>query len=247
MRRAVAPSNRVRVRWPARKKRYDESSFSGHGPFETKTKSEIDMRLRILILLAVSFSIVVNGLPSTAVADIFVRTHQDGHKEFTNRPSGPGWIFHMNESGYEPMIQFSKEGKPKSIDEIITEIAKEFAIDASLVKAIVLAESNCNPLAQSPKGAQGLMQLMPATAKGLKVDKPFDPRENIIGGVKYIKGLMASYGDLRLALAAYNAGPGAVEKYAGIPPYRETINYVEKVIRHYNKFRRDPTLRVAGG
>jgi soluble lytic murein transglycosylase-like protein len=195
------------------------------------------MRLRILILLAVSFSFVVNGLPSAAEADIFVRTHQDGHKEFTNRPSGPGWIFHMNESGYEPVIQFSKEGKPKSIDEIITEISKEFAIDASLVKA----------MAQSPKGAQGLMQLMPATAKGLKVDKPFDPRENIIGGVKYIKGLMASYGDLRLALAAYNAGPGAVQKYAGIPPYRETINYVEKVIRHYNKFRRDPTLRVAGG
>ena len=144
------------------------------------------------------------------------------------------------------MIQFSKGGKPKSIDEIVTEIAKEFAVDASLVKAIITAESNCNPLAQSPKGAQGLMQLMPATAKGLKVDKPFDPRENIIGGVKYIKGLMASYGDLRLALAAYNAGPGAVQKYAGIPPYRETINYVEKVIRHYNKFRRDPTLKSSG-
>ena len=175
------------------------------------------MRLRILILLAVSFSFVVSGLPSTAEADIFVRTHQDGHKEFTNRPSGPGWIFHMNESGYEPMVQFSKEGKPKSIDEIITEIAKEFAIDASLVKAIVLAESNCNPLAQSPKGAQGLMQLMPATAKGLKVDKPFDPRENIIGGVKYIKGLMASYGDLRLALAAYNARTRGCSEICGDP------------------------------
>jgi soluble lytic murein transglycosylase-like protein len=197
--------------------------------------------------LAVSIGFLVGGLPGTAQADIFVRTHQDGHKEFTNRPSGPGWIFHMTESGYEPMIQFSKGGKPKSIDEIIGEIAREFAVDASLVKAIVTAESNCNPNAKSAKGAQGLMQLMPATAKGLKVEKPFDPRENIIGGVKYIKGLMASYGDLKLALAAYNAGPGAVQKYAGIPPYRETINYVDKVIRYYNKFRRDPTLRVAGG
>jgi soluble lytic murein transglycosylase-like protein len=204
------------------------------------------MRLRILILLTILGNLVVGGWPDTAQADIFVRTHRDGHKEFTNRPSGPGWIFHMTESGYEPMIQFSKEGKPKSIDEIIAEIAKEFTIDANLVKAIITAESNCNPLAKSPKGAQGLMQLMPATAKGLKVAKPFDPRENIIGGVKYIKGLMASYGDLRLALAAYNAGPGAVEKYAGIPPYRETINYVEKVIGYYNKFKRDPTLRVAG-
>jgi len=205
------------------------------------------MRLRILILLAASVCAVAGGLPGHAEADIFVRTHKNGHKEFTNRPSGPGWIFHMTESGYAPMVQFSKGGKPKSIDEIIKEIAKEFAIDASLVKAIVTAESNCNPLAKSPKGAQGLMQLMPATAKGLKVTKPFDPRENIIGGVKYIKGLMASYGDLRVALAAYNAGPGAVQKYAGIPPYRETINYVEKVIGYYNKFRRDPTLKVAGG
>jgi soluble lytic murein transglycosylase-like protein len=201
----------------------------------------------LLGFLAVSVTFLVGGLPDTVQADIFVRTHQDGQKEFTNRPSGPGWIFHMTESGYEPMIQFSKGGKPKSIDEIIGEIAREFAVDASLVKAIVTAESNCNPNAKSAKGAQGLMQLMPATAKGLKVEKPFDPRENIIGGVKYIKGLMASYGDLRLALAAYNAGPGAVQKYAGIPPYRETINYVDKVIRYYNKFRRDPTLRVAGG
>jgi soluble lytic murein transglycosylase-like protein len=240
------------------------------GPHEKEARAERDMRLRIspretlepngnkallkwalsmpifLSVLALSVSLLFSGLPNAAQADIFVRIHQDGHKEFTNRPSGPGWIFHMTESGYEPMVQFSKKGKPKSIDEIITEIAKEFAIDASLVKAIITAESNCNPNAKSAKGAQGLMQLMPATAKGLKVEKPFDPRENIVGGVKYIKGLMASYGDLRLALAAYNAGPGAVQKYAGIPPYRETINYVEKVIRYYNKFRRNPTLRVAG-
>ncbi len=112
------------------------------------------MRLRILILLAVSLTFVFGRLPGEAEADIFVRTHQDGHKEFTNRPSGPGWLFHMSESGYEPMIQFSKGGKPKSVDEIITEIAKDFAIDASLVKAIVTAESNCNPLAKSAKGAR---------------------------------------------------------------------------------------------
>ena len=110
------------------------------------------MRLRILILLAVSFSFVVGGLPSTAVADIFVRTHQDGHKEFTNRPSGPGWIFHMNESGYEPVVQFSKGGKPKSIDEIITEIAKEFAIDASLVKAIVTRSQIVTHWLSRPRG-----------------------------------------------------------------------------------------------
>lgn len=204
------------------------------------------MRFGILILLAASLSLAISTVPGTAQADIFVRTHEDGQKEFTNRPSGPGWIFYMTESGYEPTIRFSKAGKPKSLDEIINEIAKEYEVDACLVKAIVTAESNCNPLAKSAKGAQGLMQLMPATAKGLKVDKPFDPRQNVVGGVKYIKGLMASYGDLRLALAAYNAGPAAVHKYLGIPPYRETINYVERVIRYYNKFKRNPALKIAG-
>lgn len=179
-------------------------------------------------------------------ADVYERTHQNGVKEFTNRPSGPGWIYYMTESGSQPIIEFVKEGKPKSIDEIVTEIASKFSIDASLVKAIIMAESKCDPNAVSRKGAQGLMQLMPSTAKNLNVNRPFDPRENIIGGVKYIKGLMASYGKLELALAAYNAGPGAVQKYAGIPPYRETIDYVKKVIGYYEKFKKDPTLRIAG-
>ncbi|MBI4964877.1 MAG: lytic transglycosylase domain-containing protein [Desulfomonile tiedjei] len=151
----------------------------------------------------------------------------------------------MSEDGSQPMVQFAIQGKPKSLDEIVSEIASKFQIEASLVKAIIVAESNCNPSAVSRKGAQGLMQLMPSTAKVLKVDKPLDPRENIIGGVKYIKGLLASYGDLRLALAAYNAGPGTVQKYAGIPPYRETIDYVKRVIAHYKKFKKDPTLRLA--
>jgi len=192
--------------------------------------------------------ILVISVTSVCVqADIYVRIHQDGRKEFTNRPSGPGWVFHMTESGYEPIIRFSERGHPRSIDDIVSEIAEKFSIDGNLVKAIIKAESNCNPSAVSSKGAQGLMQLMPATAKSLNVSKPLDPRDNIIGGVKYIKGLMASYGDLKLALAAYNAGPGAVQKYAGIPPYRETINYVTRVIRYYKEFKDDPTLRVAGG
>lgn len=205
------------------------------------------MGLRTFIaLLILTAAFAAPGTALDARADIFVRIHQDGRKEFTNRPSGTGWMFHMTESGYEPVVRFSERGKPKSIDEIVAEIAEKFDIDAGLVKAIIKAESNCNPSAVSPKGAQGLMQLMPSTAKDLNVSRPFDPRENIIGGVKYIKGLMASYGDLRLALAAYNAGPGTVQKYAGIPPYRETMNYVKKVIRYYKEFKQDPSLRVAG-
>lgn len=204
------------------------------------------MNLRLLLFLPLLVACFGGTFSSEARGDIYVRTHMDGFKEFTNRPSGPGWIFHMSESGEEPIIIFSKSGKPKDIDEIVSEISMKFNIEASLVKAIILAESNCNPLAVSRKGALGLMQLMPSTAKDLNVSNAFDPRENILGGVKYIKGLLASYGDLKLALAAYNAGPGAVQKYAGIPPYRETINYVEKVIRYYMKFRSDPTLKVSG-
>lgn len=204
------------------------------------------MKPCISTILAASVAIAVAILSVDAAADIYVRTHKDGHKEFTNRPSGPGWVFHMKESGYTPMITFTRAGKPKTIDEIIREIAAEYEIDADLVKAVITVESNSDPRAVSRKGAQGLMQLMPATARDLNVRRPFDPRENIIGGVKYIKGLMASYGDLRLALAAYNAGPGAVNKYAGIPPYRETINYVKRVLRCYKRFRKESKLHVAG-
>ncbi|MBI5250439.1 MAG: lytic transglycosylase domain-containing protein [Desulfomonile tiedjei] len=202
------------------------------------------MKLRFLLFLFVLSCLA--AFSDEAMSDVYVRTHKDGNKEFTNRPSGPGWIFYMSESGEEPVIHFAKAGKPKGIDEIVSEIAMKFNIESSLVKAIILAESNCDPMAVSRKGAQGLMQLMPSTAKDMNVANAFDPRENILGGVKYIKGMLASYGDLKLALAAYNAGPGAVQKYAGIPPYRETINYVEKVIRYYNKFKNDPTLRVSG-
>ncbi|MEW6136754.1 MAG: lytic transglycosylase domain-containing protein [Thermodesulfobacteriota bacterium] len=190
---------------------------------------------------------IITLTPCVSEADVYVRMHKDGRKEFTNRPSGQGWIFYMTESGDQLEIRFEKaEGQPKSIDEIVSEISSKFGIEASLVKAIITVESNCRPSAVSPKGAQGLMQLMPRTAQELKVSQPLDPRENIVGGVKYIKGLLASYGDLRLALAAYNAGPGAVEKYAGIPPYRETINYVKKVLKYYRIYKSDPTLKIAG-
>ncbi len=185
-------------------------------------------------------------LSGDAWAEIFVRTHKNGHKEFTNCPSGPGWVFYRMDSGYKPRVKLSKAGKPKSIDEIIHEISTEFDVDPALVKAIVVAESNCNPKAISRKGAQGLMQLMPQTCKSLNVNRPLDPRENIAGGVKYIKGLLASYGDLRLALAAYNAGPGAVKKYEGIPPYRETISYVKRVIRYFKKFKKTKSMAIAG-
>ncbi|MBM4326552.1 MAG: lytic transglycosylase domain-containing protein [Deltaproteobacteria bacterium] len=200
-----------------------------------------------LAIAALCAAVWIAGLLGEACADIYVRTDKAGHKEFTNRPSGPGWIFYAREDGFMPVIKFAERGKAKPIDQIIGEIAREFDIDPALVKAIIAVESNHKPDAVSRKGAKGLMQLMPATAKKLKVESPLDPRENIIGGVKYIKGLMAAYGDLSLALAAYNAGPGAVKKYAGIPPYRETINYVKRVLHHYHEYKKGGKVLVADG
>jgi hypothetical protein len=112
----------------------------------------------------------------------------------------------------------------------VAEIAARHKVDAALVRAVMHAESHFNPLAISRKGAQGLMQLMPATAGDLGVLDPFDPRENIEGGVAYLAQMLGRFnGDERLAAAAYNAGPGAVQRHGGVPPFAETQVYVERV------------------
>lgn len=128
---------------------------------------------------------------------------------------------------------------PKTYYELIQQASEEFQIDANLIRAICLVESNFNPSATSPKGAMGLMQLMPETAKELGIHNPYDPKENIWGGVRYFKSLLQKYdGNLELALAAYNAGPGSVEKYNGIPPYPETQNFVKNVLEYFKEFSR---------
>ena len=115
-------------------------------------------------------------------------------------------------------------------DEIIEEAAATYSLDPQLIKAVMQAESAFNAMAVSPVGALGLMQLMPAVARELGVTDPLDPRQNIMGGAKYLRQLLDSHkGNARLALASYNAGPGNVAKYRGIPPFKETRNYVKKV------------------
>lgn len=118
------------------------------------------------------------------------------------------------------------------LEAMVDRVAARYGLDFNLLKAVVKVESDFNPLAVSSAGAMGLMQLMPGTISSLGVKNPFDPVENLDGGARYLKSMIERFnGDINLALAAYNAGPGAVEQYGGVPPYEETLTYIRKINR----------------
>jgi soluble lytic murein transglycosylase-like protein len=130
----------------------------------------------------------------------------------------------------------------KTINRIIVDVSAKYRIESTLIKAMIMAESGFNPLAVSKRGARGLMQLMPNTAKVLGITDSFDPEQNIRGGVRYFRQLLDRFnGNIDLALAAYNSGSSKVRKYGGIPPFKATRAYLRNVFKYYRAFSRGPT------
>ncbi len=169
---------------------------------------------------------------SPADADIYRYVDANGKVHFTDTPTHNRWDMYLKET---PVAG----AHSASYLDIIRRHANSYQLEEALVKAVIKVESDYQPRVVSKKGAQGLMQLIPETARDLRVNNPFDPYENIRGGSEYLRRMLDLFdNDLELALAAYNSGPSTVKKFGGIPPYDETQNYVKKVKRYLNHYRK---------
>lgn len=207
------------------------------------------------VLTALGVMILIVGVAVPAQADIYRCKRPDGTLHYTN----------IREPGRrcQLVVRGSKKSKPKSTHKtkstsgkplsksstrdparysryngLIDEASRLYELPDSFIRAVMRVESDFNPTVVSRAGAMGLMQLMPKTARSMGVSDPFDARQNILGGARYLRILANRFkGDLVLTVAAYNAGQGAVEKYNGIPPYKETQRYVRRVLKHYYAYR----------
>lgn len=200
-------------------------------------------------IIAALISCFALGAAVPAQADIYTYRDENGVLNFTNVPPDRAqYDVQVVQRDPRPAVRTAQPAprtrtvramKPSpEVDSFVTQAAEAYQVDKALVHAIIHAESAFNPYAISPKGARGLMQLMPATAARYGVRDIFDPQENIRGGVKYMRDLLKMFGyNLRLAVAAYNAGENAVLRYGGIPPYPETVNYVDKVLKLHTSYR----------
>jgi soluble lytic murein transglycosylase len=177
---------------------------------------------------------------SGTLADIYLYVNENGVRCFTDKkPAAKHTVFIKTPATatYRSKIVYRA---PQSYDAIIAKAARKHGVASALIKSVIQAESAFDPTAISPRGAQGLMQIMPANLKALAVRDPFDPQQNIMGGTRYLKQMLQRYdNNMKLALAAYNAGPGAVDRHNhSVPPFDETRAYVNKVIRLYQTYKR---------
>jgi soluble lytic murein transglycosylase len=191
-------------------------------------------RLAIALLLLAALV----ATPAAADRQIYTFVDDRGVTHFTNIPP--------RDDRYQPVPPREPRGftlgripKNWGYDGLIGLTARENQVQPALVKAVIAAESNFDAGAVSRKGARGLMQLMPATADSLGVEDPFEPSDNVRGGTRYLRSMLDRYGDLTRAVAAYNAGPSAVDRYGGVPPYRETQDYVNRVLTYYRAYHGD--------
>jgi len=180
-------------------------------------------------------------IPCSAHADIYRYVDEDDIVHFTDAPTDKRFKVFMRDlkkdKELRTKLKYASSVNPAEFEQLIKTCSDKYGVNSCLVKAVIHAESGYNPNAVSSKGASGLMQLMPNTAKSLKVADRFNPKDNVEGGVKYLRFLLDTFrGDVSLAVAAYNAGLGKVAKYGGIPPYNETRTYVTKVLSYMKSY-----------
>lgn len=198
-------------------------------------------RPRWIIVIAIALTALMSAV-GAARADIYAYWDENGTLNYTNVRKYPDRYKYITVRK-EPKLRTQRKVRaravtpPAYVKELVAQASRTYQVDQSLVHAVIHAESSYNAKAVSPKGAQGLMQLMPATALRYGVRDVFDPAQNVLAGVRYLKDLLQMFGqDKALAVAAYNAGENAVMRYRGIPPYPETVNYVNKVLQLHSQY-----------
>jgi soluble lytic murein transglycosylase-like protein len=198
----------------------------------TKSHRAVLLTCQVCLLLLTAVSVH---------ADIYRYEDDEGIVHFTDAPTDRRFKVFMRDLKKDKQLrtkmQLASSVNPAEYEHIISTCATKYGVNPCLIKAVIHAESGYNPNAVSRKGASGLMQLMPGTARSLKVSNSFDPQDNVEGGVKYLRFLLDTFrGDVSLAVAAYNAGLSKVAKYGGIPPYNETRTYVNRVLSYMQSY-----------
>jgi len=184
--------------------------------------------MNLIVRMLLSFMFLVAVVPAVH-ADVYRYVDASGVVHFTNTPTNTRYILYLKDSGSKP-----------EFNEIIRRHSSSYRLEEALVKAVIKAESDYNPRAVSRKGAVGMMQLLPSTARDMSVRDPLNPEENIRGGSRYLRLMLDQFdNNIELALAAYNAGPTAVKKHGGIPPFEETQTYVKRVKRYLLQYRQE--------